>query len=117
MRYLHVISAADGSHFADDGELAFDEGDFAPPAPPMGIATDTGVPNLSFIRMEAGWTDAAHPAPARQWMFVMSGRGETTCGGETRQWAAGDVVLLEDTSPPGHATTVLEDAVLAVVRF
>ena len=47
----------------------------------------------------------------------MSGRGESSAGGETRQWATGDVVLLEDTSPPGHATTVLEDAVLAVVRF
>jgi hypothetical protein len=27
------------------------------------------------------------------------------------------VVLVEDTSAPGHATTVFEDAVLAVVRF
>ena len=84
MRYLHLIDAADGSRFADDGEIAFVDGDFAPPGPPMGIATDTGVANLSFIRMEAGWTDAAHPAPARQWMFVMSGRGESTAGGETR---------------------------------
>ncbi|MCU0311017.1 MAG: hypothetical protein MUE36_08745 [Acidimicrobiales bacterium] len=117
MRYLHLVDAADGSAFAPDGELDFDQGDFAPPGPPMGIATDTGVPNLMFIRMEAGWSDAAHPAPARQWMLVMSGRGETTAGGETRQWQAGDVVLVEDTSAPGHATTVFEDAVLAVVRF
>ena len=28
-----------------------------------------------FIRFPAGWTDLAHPAPARQWMFVLSGRG------------------------------------------
>ena len=31
MRYLHIIDAADGSRFATDGELAFVEGDFAPP--------------------------------------------------------------------------------------
>jgi hypothetical protein len=28
----------------------------------------------------------------------------------------GTVFLLEDTSPPGHGTKILEDAVLAVVR-
>ena len=70
-----------------------------------------------LIRFSAGWTDPEHPAPARQWMFVLSGRGVTTAGDETRHWGPGDVFLLEDTSPPGHGTTVLEDAVLAVVRY
>jgi hypothetical protein len=35
-----------------------------------------------FIRLPAGWTDAAHPAPARQWRFVLSGRGEVTASGD-----------------------------------
>jgi hypothetical protein len=50
-------------------------------------------------------------------MIIMSGRGETSAGGETRSWGPGDVLLLEDTTPPGHATTVLEDALIAVVRL
>jgi hypothetical protein len=49
-------------------------------------------------------------------MFVLTGQGETTAGDETRSWGPGDAFFLEDTSPPGHATTVLEDAVIAVVR-
>jgi hypothetical protein len=49
-------------------------------------------------------------------MFVLSGRGETTAGGETRPWGPGQVFLLEDTAPPGHGTTIHEDALIAVVR-
>ena len=30
--------------------------------------------------------------------------------------STGDVILVEDTTGPGHGTTVLEDAVVAVVR-
>jgi gentisate 1,2-dioxygenase len=50
-------------------------------------------------------------------MFILSGRGQTTAGDETVTWGPGDVFLLEDTSAPGHGTTILEDAVLAVVRY
>jgi hypothetical protein len=49
-------------------------------------------------------------------MFVLSGRGETAASDEKRSWGPGDVFFLEDTSGPGHGTTVLEDAVLAAVR-
>ncbi len=69
-----------------------------------------------FIRFPAGWNDPAHPAPARQWMFVLSGRGQSTVGGEIRAWGSGDVFFLEDTSGPGHGTSVAEDTVMAVVR-
>lgn len=40
-----------------------------------------------------------------------------TASGETRSWGPGALFILEDTSPPGHGTTVLDDAVLAVVRY
>jgi quercetin dioxygenase-like cupin family protein len=50
-------------------------------------------------------------------MFILSGRGEVTAAGETRQWGPGDAFLLEDTSAPGHATTVHDEAVLAVVQL
>jgi quercetin dioxygenase-like cupin family protein len=99
-----------------DGETSFSNADFAPPAPPLDVSAAVGVRELLFIRFPAGWTDPHHPAPARQWMFVLSGRGETTAGGQTRSFGPGDVFFLEDTSPPGHGTTILEDAVLAVVR-
>jgi hypothetical protein len=116
MRYVRIYCDDDGRARFDDGEISFTTAVFAPPAPPLEVSAAITAREMMFIQFKAGWTDAAHPAPARQWMFVLSGRGETTAGAETRSWGPGDVFLLEDTSPPGHATTVLEDAVLAVVR-
>ena len=116
MHYIRVFTDDDGEARFEDGEVSFAAAEFAPPAPPLDVSTAVPVRELMFIRFAAGWTDPAHPAPARQWMFVLSGRGQTTAGGETRSWGPGAVFLVEDTSPPGHATTILEDAVIAVVR-
>jgi hypothetical protein len=116
MKYHRIFTDNDGHARFEDGEISFARAVFAPPAPPLDVTAPTEVREMMFIRFSAGWSDAAHPAPARQWMFILSGRGETTASGETRAWGPGDVFLLEDTSPPGHATAILEDAVLAVVR-
>jgi len=116
MHYTRIYNGDDGAARLEDGEVSFLSAVFAAPAPPLDVSPTVPVREMMFIRVPAGWTDPAHPAPARQWMLVLSGRGETTCGDETRQWGPGDALLVEDTAPPGHATTVLEDAVLAVVR-
>jgi quercetin dioxygenase-like cupin family protein len=116
MRYTHIFNGEDGSSRFDGGEVTFTDQVFAPPAPPLGVSEATPVGQMMFIEFPAGWTDAAHPSPARQWMFVLSGRGEVSAGGDTQQWGPGDVFFLEDTEGPGHATTVHERAVLAVVR-
>lgn len=116
MQYTRIYNDADGQTRFEDLEISFASAEFAPPAPPLEVSVAQSARETLFIRFRAGWTDAAHPAPARQWMFVLSGRGESTASGETRSWGPGSVFFLEDTSPPGHGTTVLEDAVLAVVR-
>jgi hypothetical protein len=56
------------------------------------------------------------PAPARQIFIVLQGAWEVAAGCETRVLWAGDVALAEDTSGPGHASTVLEDSLAAIVR-
>jgi quercetin dioxygenase-like cupin family protein len=116
VQYIRVFNDDDGETRFEDRELSFESAVFAPPAPPLDVSPASPAREMMFIHFDAGWHDAAHPSPARQWMFVLSGRGETTAGGETRQWGPGHVFLLEDTEGPGHGTTILEDAVLAVVR-
>jgi hypothetical protein len=117
VRYLHIHNDENGEARFHVGEVSFASAVFAPPAPPLDVSAAMGVREMMFTQFPAGWTDAAHPTPARQWMLVLSGRGETSAGGETRLWGAGDVILLEDTVPPGHATTILEDTLIAVVRL
>jgi hypothetical protein len=116
MNYIRVYADDEGRTRFEDCETTFTSADFAPPAPPIDVSAAVAVREMLFIRFAAGWTDAAHPAPARQWMLVLSGRGESRAGDEVRAWGPGTVFLLEDTSPPGHGTTILEDAILAVVR-
>jgi quercetin dioxygenase-like cupin family protein len=115
VRYLRVYNDRGGTRF-EDCEVAFASAAFAPPAPPIDVSAAVPTRELLFIRFDAGWVDPSHPSPARQWMFVLSGQGEITAGAETRTWRRGDVLLLEDTSAPGHGTTVIDDALLAVVR-
>ena len=115
MHYICVYNDGDQTRF-EDREVSFEPGVFAPPAPPLDVSAAVPVREMLVIRFAAGWSDPAHPSPARQWMFVLAGRGETTVGTETREWGPGQVFLLEDTAPPGHGTTILEDALVAVVR-
>jgi quercetin dioxygenase-like cupin family protein len=116
MRFTRIYSAEDGTaHFGDEA-VTFTSSAFAPPAPPLDVSSAVPAREMLYIHFPAGWTDPAHPAPARQWMFILSGRGETIAGGETRSWTAGDVFLLEDTSGLGHGTTAFEESVMAVVR-
>lgn len=49
-------------------------------------------------------------------MKVLSGLLEVVAHREARHFTTGDVLLVEDTSGSGHASTVLEDLTMAVVR-
>jgi hypothetical protein len=97
-----LYSDEHGTARFEDLQFSFAPRDFAPPAPPVDVSEPVPASAFMMLRLPAGWSDAAHPAPARQLMMVMSG--------------STDVLLAEDTSGPGHATTVLNDTLVAVVR-
>lgn len=117
MRYLHLYNDADGAARFGDGDIPLTSWAFAPPAPPLDVSELFPASEMMLIHFPAGWTDAHHPAPARQWQFVLSGHAETTASGETRSWGAGDVILVEDTGISGHSTTAIDEVVVAVIRF
>jgi hypothetical protein len=103
MNYIHVHDGEDGRTHLEDCEVSFASATFAPPAPALDVSSPDTVQELMFIRFPAGWGDPAHPAPARQWMFVLSGEGQSTVDGEVRAWGPGDVFFLEDISGPAMA--------------
>ena len=116
MRYVRLYCDESGVSYFQDSEFTFTPRDFAPPAPPVDVSQTVDATAFMMLRLPAGWTDDAHPTPARQFMMMMSGSVRVTAGGETRRFGAGDVLLAEDTSGAGHATTVVEDSLVAVVR-
>jgi Cupin domain len=114
--YFRLYTDDGGQSRFEDLDFAFAQQEFAPPAPPLDESGAVDASTFMMIRAPAGWTDPMHPAPARQFFIVLTGAWEVSAGGETRVLSAGDMVLAEDTYGPGHASTVLEDTVVAIVR-
>lgn len=77
-----------------------------------------GVSSAQFLRLPAGNVVDWHPAPRRQYVVVLSGRGEIElAGGQKIQVNPGQVVLAEDVTGKGHITRSVgsEDLVLLTV--
>jgi hypothetical protein len=108
--FVRIVARPDGgSRFVDDAVELVD-GDFAPPAPPLGLGPVVGSRSVRFIGAPAGWDSPPHPAPARQWVVMVQGTVEaTTTDGAVSRFGPGGAVLLEDTTGAGHRTRVVGD--------
>ena len=73
---------------------------------------------IGFLRLPKGYKAGLHPAPAKQFVMVLTGRMEVESGdGEQKQFLPGSVLLVTDTQGSGHRTSVLgnEDVFLVWV--
>jgi hypothetical protein len=117
LTYIRLFSDPAGvSRFADE-DILMVPSDFSPPAPALDASDPIPASIFMMIRLPEGWSAGVHPAPARQFMIVTEGQIEVVAGGEHRVLKPGDVLLAEDTDGAGHATTVIEETVFAVVRI
>jgi quercetin dioxygenase-like cupin family protein len=108
--FTRIAATPDGgSRFVDD-VVGLEGGDFAPPAPPLGLGPVAGSRSMRFIGVPPGWDSPPHPAPARKLVMMIQGVVEaTTTNGEVRRFRPGAAVLLEDTTGVGHRTRVVGD--------
>lgn len=119
LTYPRLFAGPDGvSHFGE-GRLPFRMAEFAPPAPaiPVAVTTATG---CVFLHVAGGLATGWHPAPARQLVLFLAGVIAGEAGdGEVRRFAAGSVLLVEDTTGRGHNLRVVstEPALLALVQL
>lgn len=106
--YHRMYVDAEGvSHF-EAGKLDFDFENYAPPANQIAVHALQDVQGAELIFMKSGTFEDWHPAPRRQFAFILRGVVEVTVGdGETRRFPPGSVVLLEDTRGAGHTTRVV----------
>src|SRR5215470_184393 len=117
MKFTRLFSDEEGVARFQEVEFTLVQREFAPPAPPLDLSDPIAATAFMVLRSPTGWTDAAHPAPARQFMIMLGGSIEVSAGGETRHFATGDILLVEDTAGHGHGSTVLEEVTMAVVRI
>lgn len=115
--YIRVYTDADNVTRFEDLEYDAAPVEFAPPAPPVFVTDAQSASGVLFLRFPQGWRDLAHPAPARQFVLLLSGEAIVSAGEEQRRIKAGTIGLLEDTTGPGHGLTAVTDLVIAVVRL
>jgi hypothetical protein len=120
MSYIRIYADQHGDSHFEDVEVAMSLTDFAPPAPKLSVSTMMPCTHVAFLGFPAGWDGPLHPAPRRQFVFVLTGEAEVgVSDGEMRRMAPGSVVLLEDTWGKGHTTRVVGtgSALAAVVQL
>ena len=118
-RYVRLYADAAGESHFEDVEVPLAALDFAPPARPMNLSAFAPAARWAFFEIPAGWVGDWHPTPRRQVFFWLAGAVEITVSdGEVRRFAAGAVLLVEDTTGKGHhSKTVAGDALAAVVQL
>jgi hypothetical protein len=118
LRYARVYSDSAGeSHFADE-QILFRLTDYSPPAPPVSVSEVISAEGVVFLSSPSGWFGDWHPAPRRQFIFILSGEVEVEVSdGEVRRLEPGSICLVEDTVGKGHISRVVstERAFLAAV--
>ena len=82
------------------------------PAGDIGFLSDAEeAGHVIFRKVIPGYDYDFHTAPARQYIILLDGRIEIeTSLGEKRQFGAGDILLVEDTTGKGHRTRNLIQA-------
>ena len=107
------------SHF-EDAEIAFQERDFVPPAPPLLLSSFLPAESYGFEVVPPGWYGDWHPAPGRVLAIYLTGQGEIEASdGEVRALTAGTILLAEDTIGKGHISrnTGSSEALVAIVQL
>jgi hypothetical protein len=120
MKYVRIYTDQNGDSHFEDVEVAMSLINFAPPAPPVDVSPLMSSTTVGFLGFPAGWYGPPHPAPRRQFLFLLTGEGEVAVSdGEVRHFAPGSVMLAEDTWGKGHTTRVVgnEYGLVAVVQL
>jgi quercetin dioxygenase-like cupin family protein len=120
MKYFRVYSDENGeSHFAEM-EMRLAPVVLSLTMPALEASEPQEARQILFIRLSPDWNTDWHPAPAYQYMCVLSGSAEITVSdGDVRRFSAGDMVLLQDITGKGHQTQVVgeEEMLVAAVQL
>ena len=118
MRYARLFADDSGESHFDDIEIEFTATDYVQSAAPIDFSATIPASQVAFMRAPAGWASEFHVSSARNMFVVLSGEWEVTASdGESRRFAAGSALLVEDITGKGHSSRVLSDmdSIAAVV--
>jgi quercetin dioxygenase-like cupin family protein len=108
-----LYTGADGQSHAENTDVAWRP---AKLRAELDESESVKVTAAQFLRWPRGFVWEGHPASKRQYVVVVSGRGEVdVVGGKKVQLAPGRVLLAEDVRGKGHTTRVGADEDLVML--
>src|SRR5262245_13832891 len=108
-----LYTGPDGQSHAEDTEVAWRP---AKLRAELNESESVRVTAVQFLRWPRGFVWEGHPASKRQYVIIVSGRGEVdVVGGKKVQLAPGRVLLAEDVTGKGHTTRVGADEDLVML--
>jgi len=110
MRYAILLEDKNGVSYFEDREAELPLKDFVPPAAPLRISDQLPASGFVFLTLPSGWQGIRHCSPHRQIAAILSGRFRVEAGsGEVREFTAGDLFWMEDTTGKGHLSSAEGD--------
>jgi mannose-6-phosphate isomerase-like protein (cupin superfamily) len=102
-----LYTGTDGQSHAEDIEVAWRP---ATLRAELSESESVRVTGAQFLRWPRGFVWEGHPASKRQYVIIVSGRGEVDLvGGKKVPLAPGRILLAEDVTGKGHITRVGAD--------
>jgi quercetin dioxygenase-like cupin family protein len=110
LRYVRMYADAGGESHFEDAAMPLATADLAPPMAPVSVSNPVTAARLIHFQAPQELDGSTwHPAPKRQFMYLLKGTMEITVSdGETRRFEPGSIVLAEDTHGKGHSARRLE---------
>ena len=108
-----LYTDADGQSHAEDADVVWRP---AKLRAELSESESVKVTAAQFLRWPRGFVWEGHPASKRQYVVIVSGRGEVdVAGGKNVQLTPGRVLLAEDVTGKGHITRVGPDEDLVML--
>jgi len=108
-----LYAGADGQSYAQDIDVGWRP---AKLRAELSESESVKVTGAQFLRWPRGFVWEGHPASKRQYVVIVSGRGEVdVAGGKKVLLAPGRVLLAEDVTGQGHVTRVGPDEDLVML--
>jgi hypothetical protein len=110
MRYVRLFADDSSESHFEDIEIDFKTTDYVQSAAPLDLSATLPASQVAFMRAPAGWASDFHVSSARNMFVVLNGEWEVTASdGESRRFAVGSALLVEDTTGKGHSSRVVSN--------
>ena len=109
MKLTQFVATPDGGSRFEDIDIALDKPREGAGGYTLMASEAFAARGVCFVSLPDDLDQDWHPAPARQFVYVVAGTVEVqTSDDQVRRWHSGDIFIAADVTGRGHQTRVIE---------